>query len=216
MPLAPDALVGRLTEAVKDAADLLPQLAAMLPEPESAGPATGTIGRHAPESAEPWNQPAADAYWNLWFGPGKLVAVLRYALGLPRIPDDELPRGADALATVANLAVAAPVDVLRWTVRRLERWVDLARRIPAIDESEPWVPVPSPPGSTPPPCPYCGTFGLRMQRRRGQVRCALPGCVDGEGNATRARMEPGRMTGEARLVFGDGTTMHWAGEVGGG
>jgi hypothetical protein len=44
----------------------------------------------------------------------------------------------------------------------------------------------------------------------------MPGCRDTDGNATRARMEPGRMTGEARLVFGDGTTMHWAGEMGAG
>ena len=215
MPKPVDALTQRLTDAIRDAEGLLPQLRALLPEPDGTGPATGTIGRHPPESAEPWARAAADAYWNLWFGPGKLVGTLRYALRLSRIRDDRLPVGPEALGKVGDLAAGAPEDTVRYVLRKLERWCDLARRIPAIDESEPWDPVPALPGSSPPACPYCGTFGLRMQRRRGQVRCTFPGCTDSDGDATRARMEPGRMTGEARLVFGDGMTMHWAGEVGG-
>jgi hypothetical protein len=208
-----DDLWARLTEAVTDAEALLPKLQALLPEPDGIGPTTGTIGRHKPTSDEPWNTAVADAYWNLWFGPGQLVGMLRYGLGLPQLPPSEAPVGPDALKAIRNLTPAAPSDLVRHVTGKLERWADLARRIPAIDESEPWTPVPSLPGRAPPECPYCRTFGLRMQRRRGVVRCVMPGCRDGDGNVTRARMEPGRMTGEARLVFGDGTTMHWAGEM---
>lgn len=211
MPKAHDELPGRLIDAIKDAETLLPKLQELLPEPDNTGLKAGTIGRHAPESREPWNQAVADAYWNLWHGTGQLVNYLRHELNLRiwRHP----PTGLKALEAIGRLALSVSRDELGYVVRKLERWADLARRIPAIDESEPWVPVPAVPGGTPPACPYCGTFGLRMQRRRGQVRCALPGCEDGDGNVTRARMEPGRMTGEARLVFGDGTTMHWAGEA---
>jgi hypothetical protein len=210
VPLGTDELTRRLSEAVSDAEALLPALQRLLPEPDGTGPSTGTIGRHAPESDEPWNNIVADAYWNLWFGPGMLIGHLRSALGLPQLA--EPPKGADALKAITNLAAAAETDAVRFVIRKLERWADLARQIPAIDEAEPWEPVPAPPGQTPPECPYCRTFGLRMQRRRGQVRCAMPGCRDADGNATRARMEPGRMTGEARLVFGDGMTMHWSGD----
>jgi hypothetical protein len=212
VPRTVDDLFQRLTAAIQDAEQLLPRLSALLPEPDGTGPATGTIGRHKPSSDEPWNTAAADAYWNLWFGTSKLVDVLRYALDLPKLPETETPKGPDALRAIRNLTPAAPDEMVRYAVRKLERWADLARRIPAIDESEPWTPVPAVKGNTPPECPYCGTFGLRMQRRRGAVRCVMPGCRDGDGNSTRARMEPGRMTGEARLVFGDGTTMHWSGD----
>jgi hypothetical protein len=211
MARSADDLTQRLAEAIDDAAGLLPKLAALLPEPDVIGPTTGTIGRHKPSSTEPWNTAVADAYWNLWFGPAQLVGILRYALDLPQLPRSEVPHGHEALKALANLTPSSPDDHVRFVAGKLERWCDLARRIPAIDESEPWTPVPAPPGRTPPECPYCRTFGLRMQRRRGAVRCVMPGCRDGDGNATRARMEPGRMTGEARLVFGDGTTMHWAG-----
>jgi hypothetical protein len=201
----------RLAEAIRDAEALLPQLQSLLPEPDARGPRTGTIGRHVPESSPPWNSAAADAYWNLWHGPGVLINYLRGELGMHPLTDP--PRGAEGLAALRDLTTSVVRDVQRTVLRKLERWADLARRIPAIDESEPWVPVPAVPDSRPPTCPYCGTFGLRMQRRRGQVRCTMPGCTDGEGNSTRARMEPGRMSGEARLVFGDGMMLHWAGRT---
>jgi hypothetical protein len=46
-----------------------------------------------------------------------------------------------------------------------------------------------------------------MLRRKGEVKCFFPGCLDSDGSPTRARLEPGRMTGEARLIFGDGIMM---------
>lgn len=209
MPKTIDRLSQQLAAAIGEANDMLAPLSRLLPEPDGAGPSTGTIGRSAPESSEPWNGPVADAYWNLWFGPGQLIGMLRYALGLSRIADHALPRGGEALTVVYKLASGAPDDSVRYVIKKLERWVAMAQRIPAIDEAEPWSPVPVVPGADPPSCPYCRTFGLRMQRRRGEVRCFFPNCTDADGNRTGARMEPGRMTGEARLVFRDGTTLHF-------
>ena len=48
-----------------------------------------------------------------------------------------------------------------------------------------------------------------MARRLGMVRCFRPSCTDADGRPTAARMEPGGMTGEGILVFGDDTTMHY-------
>jgi hypothetical protein len=209
MPKTIDALSSRTYDAIADARGMLAPLRLILPHPDGLGPQTSTIGRSAPESSEPWNTPAADAYWNLWFGPGKLVAIMRYGIGLRRRPDDRLPVGDDAYDALANLVPSAPDESLRYAVRRLEQWATMARQVPAIDEAEPWTPVPARPGLTPPECPYCRTFGLRMKRRGGEVRCFFPGCRDADGLPTRASMEPGRMTGEAHLVFGDGTTLHF-------
>jgi hypothetical protein len=212
MPQTIDRLTERLTVAISEARGFLAPLQALLPEPDSTGPQTGTIGRSAPESSEPWNSPAADAYWNLWFGPGKLIGIVRYALGLRRIPDHLLPKGDDAYDVLGRLMPGAPDDTARYVARKLEAWVAMAERVPAIDTGEPWSPVPVVPGATPPECPYCGTFGLRMKRRGGEVRCFFPGCTDADGHRTDARMEPGRMTGEACLVFRDGTTLHFRGD----
>jgi hypothetical protein len=81
VPLLADELTRRLSEAVSDAECLLPALQRLLPELDGTGPSTGTIGRHAPESDEPWNNIVADAYWNLWFGPGMLIGHLRSDAG---------------------------------------------------------------------------------------------------------------------------------------
>lgn len=202
----------RLSDAIADAADMLTAVRSMLPEQTNTGPHTGTIGRHAPESHEPWNQPAADAYWNLHFGPSKLIAGVRYELGLRRVPDDRLPVGWEAMSTLGRLLGAAPEALIKRVTNRLESWATAARRVPGVGEEEDWAPVPAIPGAKPPECPYCGTFGLRMLRLKGEVRCFLPGCRDADGNPTRARMERGKLTGDGMLVFRDGTTLAFGGE----
>jgi hypothetical protein len=194
-----------LSALIADAEAFLIKLEPLLAEPEGSGPDTGTIGRHAPESREPWAPAAASAYWDIYFGAGNLARGMRSAAGL-RLPLFKDAYGSDALAVVRNTAPALGDTPLRWATRQLEQWVAAARSVPAVDEDEPWVPLPRQNGR-PPACPYCRTYGLRMLKRKGEVRCFFPDCHDADGNATRARMEPGRMTGEERLVFGDGTTM---------
>lgn len=198
-------LVQRLGEAIGEARSFLGRLEPLLAEPEASGPDTGTIGRSAPESSEPWAPAAASAYWDLYFGAGTLARGLRSAAGL-RLPLFKDTYGVEALDVVRNMAPAAGETPLLWSVRSLERWVAAARTVPAVDEDEPWTPLPRI-GDQQIACPYCDTYGLRMLRRKGEVRCFFPGCADRDGIPTRARMEPGRMTGEERLIFGDGTTM---------
>jgi hypothetical protein len=196
----------RLVTATSEAGALMTRLQPLLAEPDGAGPDTGTIGRHAPESREPWSLRVAGAYWDLYFGAGEVARAMRGAAGLT-LPVFNDIHGDDALAVIRNMAPAASDRILRGATRKMERMVAAAAAIPDIDETEPWAPLPALPGSHPPACPYCKTYGLRMLRRKGEVRCFFPDCRDADGHPTRARMEPGRMTGEERLVFGDGTTM---------
>jgi hypothetical protein len=196
----------RVDQAIREAEAFLARLEPLLVESDGSGPDTGTIGRHAPESSEPWSKAAASAYWDLYFGAGNLARGMRSAAGL-KLPLFKDTYGPEALAIVRNMAPTASDTVMRWVLGALDKWIDQARQVPDVDESEPWVPMPRRPNGQPLACPYCKTFGLRMLRRKGEVRCIFPDCRDGDGNPTRARMEPGRMTGEERLVFGDGTTM---------
>jgi hypothetical protein len=140
----------RLLSAASDAATLLYRLQPLLAQPESSGPDTGTIGRHAPESREPWAREAAGAYWDLYFGARTMVRELRYALGLlPGVYADVY--GSEALDVIRNLAPSAPDEALRHAARELERLVSRGLAVPAVDEDEPWAPLPARPGRTPPP-----------------------------------------------------------------
>jgi hypothetical protein len=197
-------MLARLLQAADDAEERMLKLHPLLTEQENDGPSIGTIGRHAPESSEPWAMHAASAYWDLYFGAREMARAMRGAARLRR-PCDVC--GAEALVIVRNMAPTAQEFILRGVTRRLERLVRQADAVPAIDEQEEWVPLPRLHGGMPLPCPYCGTYGLRMLRRKGEVRCFFPDCRDADGKPTRARMETGRMTGEELLIFGDGTTM---------
>jgi hypothetical protein len=196
----------RLVTATYEVAGLMARLQPLLSEPDGSGPDTGTIGRHAPESREPWSLRVASAYWDLYFGAGEVARAMRGAAGL-QLPLFNDVHGDDALTVVRNMAPAASEWILRGATRKLEGLVSRARAVPDIDEDEPWVSLPALPGRHPLACPYCRTYGLRLLRRKGEVRCFFPDCRDADGHPTRARMEPGRMTGEERLIFGDGTTM---------
>jgi hypothetical protein len=201
-----DTMQDRLCQATYEASALLGVLQPLMAEPDGSGPDTGTIGRHAPESREPWSMQVAGAYWDIYFGAREVHRALRYLAGLHLHHIDDVC-GADALDMIRNLAPGASDFALRGATHTLEKLVRRARSVPDIDDGEPWAPLPNQPGHAPLACPYCNTYGLRMLRRKGEVRCFFPDCVDSDGHPTRARMEPGRMTGEGRLVFGDGTTM---------
>lgn len=200
----------RLIEAVTDAARALDTLAPLLAEPDGSGPDTGTIGRSAPESSEPWAKEAAGAYFDIYFGAREMARAMRGAAGLRRPIGDEAC-GHAGLDMICNLAPTAQPFILRGVTRMIEKWVRQADAVPALDTSEPWVPLPRDPAGGEIACPYCETYGLRMLKRKGEVRCVFPGCRDADGNPTRARMERGRLTGDGILIFGDGTTLGGAG-----
>lgn len=193
----------RLVDAADEASRRLVRLAPLIAEPDGSGPDTGTIGRHAPESSPPWAQQAADAYYGIYFGAREILRAMRGAADMHR-PVHTC--GEEALGLIRALSWSAQPFVLRGATCTLERLVRQADAVPGIDEAEPWTPLPRINGREI-ACPYCQTFGLRMLKRKGEVRCIFPGCHDRDGNPTRARMEPGRMTGEERLIFGDGTMM---------
>jgi hypothetical protein len=196
-------MAARCYEAVGDARSQLWYLAPLIAESEGSGPDTGTIGRHAPESSEPWAKQAADAYFGIYFGAREFARAMRGAAGMRR-PADVC--GAAALDIVNAMVPISQPFILRGVTRGLEKLVRQAEQVPGVDEGEPWAPLPRVAGSAL-ACPYCKTYSLRMLKRKGEVRCFFPGCRDADGAATRARMEPGRMTGEERLIFGDGTMM---------
>lgn len=204
----------RLLYALREAEALLPVLSALLPETGGRGTQTGVIGRHAPRSSEPWQAEAASAYWTIHAGLREMVNDLRIDRGLYELAwsghDGETGR---VIARIRNLVPVVSADAVRDAAKRAESWVTAARQITDIDEAERWTPVPRVPGAKPPACPYCRTFSLRMARHRGEVRCSFPGCRDGDGNPTRARMEFGARSGEAMLVFGDDTTLHYREEA---
>lgn len=200
-----------LTEATFEVQNLLARLAALLPEPAGLGPSTGTIGRHAPESSEPWNAEVADVFWRVWFGALKLANQMQRGCDQPETEWTRSSHQAQARAwgVIRNLASAVPEDQLARARVRVEGWVNAAQRVRDIDEQDSWVAVPRAPGLPPPVCPYCKTLSLRMAKAREEVRCFYPGCTDLEGRPTKARMEPGRMTGEGTLVFGDDTVVSY-------
>lgn len=171
------------------------------------GPRSGTIGRHAPESKEPWAPEAAAAYMNILHESRTVADRMAVDLGLPLRPGAGWRHGQDGLERIENLASLVTVDVLKYAHRSALRWQNAALRIRDIDQEDAWVPIPRTPGEAMPFCPFCETLQLRLNRRRGLVRCFMPGCVDTGGNVTRARMEYGVGSDRGILVFDDGTTM---------
>lgn len=205
----------RLTTACTDVRKSLDDVAALLPEPQGK-PKTGTIGRHAPESSEPWQGEAAAVYWSIHFGARNLEDVCRVDLGLTPLTPRRGGSAAntdEALRLIGNYATQLSVPILNEARRRAERWASAIDQLSDIDLADAWVPVPRQPGQVPPTCPYCHMFTLRMTVRREIVRCFNPPCRDSDGQPPMARMERGRLTGDGMLVFNDSTVVHYRQEV---
>jgi hypothetical protein len=204
-----------LTTACADVAAALADVRNLLPEPQGK-PRSGTIGRHAPESSEPWQGEAASVYWTIHFGARRLEDACRADVGLPSL---DPPRGGstgntdEALTRIANYGPTLTTRMLAEATRRVDRWVSAIGQLSDIDQADVWVPVPRTPGSLPPACPYCTMFSLRMTVLREIVRCFNPACRDGDGTKPVARMERGRLTGDGMLVFTDGSVIHYRAEA---
>lgn len=210
-----DADAARLTAACTDVRKSLADVAALLPE-QQGKPRVGTIGRHPPESAEPWQGEAAAAYWTIHFGARNVEDVCREHVGLPPLRPRRGGSSAntdEALRMIANCAPTLPADILRAVRARVEKWATMIEQLSDIDLADVWVPVPRQPGALPPACPYCTLFTLRMTVRREIVRCFNPACRDADGRPPIARMERGRLTGDGMLVFADQTVVHYRGEA---
>jgi len=188
---------------------ILDQLEALLPEPV-ADPSTGTTSHHkVTGSPAPWHAEAAAVLLDIHAGARELEADLKYRV-TGRAPE---PRGGSdvntrsALRSIVRLAEALDDDQVKDAARTVGRWVTTARQLRDIDQADRWEPLPRRPGALPPPCEYCATYSLRWNRRSGEVRCVNGDCRDGDGHRPVARMEIGRLTGTAALVWRDGRTV---------
>ena len=174
---------------------------------EPSSPAGGMAPRPA-DAPFPGNSAAFAALMVIWEAVPRLEAALRMAVtGHPG-----LRRGGSAgnflasLGTIPGLSAGLGEDDEAAAARILERLLNVARAVPAIDEAQRWRPVRSR------ACPYCGCYFLAVLldaagRPTGHVEChAHPsvGCRDGNG------LRPAAQTGtDGRgvpcLAWADGT-----------
>lgn len=185
---------------------LLDILSALLPEPVAIA-TVGAYGVHRVSgSPAPWHAEAADVLMAIHAGARELENDMRY-----RVTGNASNRGGsdantrDALAAVVALAPAVSEPAARDAAGLVARWVRQARQVRDVDQADRWVTLPRMPGMSPPPCPYCQTYALRMSRTAGEVRCLNAECLDDDGRRPVARMEYGRLSGDGVLVFRDGS-----------
>lgn len=192
---------------------LLDRLEALLPEPV-AGLSSGGTRRRVAGSPPPWNAEAAAVLLDIHEGARRLEAALRQAvtgrLGERRGASDANTRA--ALRSIVRLVEGLDEDAARDAARTVARWVTAARQLRDIDEADRWEPLPRQPGMLPPACDYCRAYSLRWNRRSGEVRCCTPDCRDEDGQRPVARMEIGRFTGQAALVWRDGRAVVYRSE----
>lgn len=186
---------------------ILDTLEALLPE-QATNPETG--GRHkVTGSPAPWHAEAAAVLFDITEGARRLEASLRRDVS-GRLGDrrgSSRTNTRDALRSAVRLAEALDGDQARDAARIVGRWVTSARQLRDIDLADRWEPLPRIPGHLPPACDYCATYGLRWNRRTGVVRCCNTECSDADGHRPEARIEVGRFTGRASLVWRDGRSV---------
>lgn len=173
--------------------------------PETGGsPATGTMGHHKAASSAPWHQEAGPLLYSIAEEARKLEASLRRdvsgRLGQRRGGSDANTTA--ALLSICRLAYGVPEQDARRAARIISRWIRNARQV--IDQDERAKPVPVRPGRRRPPCPYCGTFSLRVVPRDGAIWCINRGCTDRDGHQPRGTLERSTVTGGGMIVWPDG------------
>lgn len=202
-------VAGRVT----DLREILVVLAELLPEPVTDPTAGNTHTRRGiTGSPAPWHAEAAGILLDIHEGVRRLEASIRRDvtghLGPRRGGSDGNTQA--ALTAITNLTYALNDDQAKQTGRILGIWLSHARQIRDIDLEPSWAPLPSVPGTPPPACPYCRTYGLRFARQSGAVRCANPRCVDTQEQRPYGLIEQGKYTGRAMLVFADGREITYA------
>lgn len=158
-------------------------------------------GGMAPRPADapfPGDAQAFAALMVIWEAIPRLRARLLYELtGHPGMRHPGEPGFLDALAAIPKLAAGLDEDTETWAASALEWLVDVARRVPAIDEAQKWRYVR---GRA---CPYCGCWAVLRVRLdansdpTSHVEChAAPvvrngktvWCIDGNGMRPVAAM----------------------------
>jgi len=163
-------------DLVREACDLLSgymgTLELLVAEPASTQDAAVGMSPRPADTPEPWDASVGRALMDGHEGVRRLEAVLRYVLnGHPGPRRGGSPGNTTAaLTAIPRLAAGLDEDIEAASVRYLERLINGARSVQAIDEAERWRPLPQR------PCPYCRCYFLRVQEdARGQpgpgVRC---------------------------------------------
>lgn len=200
-------------EIARDACDqlagYLPELERLTPEPDDAAFAVpGMTGRPA-ASPLPGNAQALYALTGIHATARQIEAILKYAAGARR-PGPLVTRGGSegntlrALDAIPGLVAVVDHDLFRMVIGELERRLNDARSIPAIDEAQQWRRLRGR------PCPYCGCYFLetlldRSGRSTGHIECHAVGCRD--GNLSRPAAGIGTDEhGRPVLAWADGLT----------
>ena len=188
-----------MQEACDLLAALYPRLAAETPDPDCSAFAAPGVTARPPAAPVPGNAAVIYAKTGIDAAARQLEGILLYNAGSRR--PGPVRGGSDAntlaaLEAIGRLIARADDDLYRMVVAELERRLDEARSVPAIDEAERWRPVPSarlpalrvllPAGA--------GGRGGRAVGPRGVLRPRRGGAVPGGlGGADQARIGPGRV-----------------------
>lgn len=198
-------------DLVREACDLLAgymgTLELLVAEPATPDGPAGITFRHA-ETPEPWHAPTGRALMDAHEGVRRLEAVLRYALnGHPgQRRGGSTGNTMDALAVIPRLAAGLDEDAEASAARVLERWVNEARSVPAIDEAQQWRHLR---GRA---CPYCKlrtTLKVLLDARRrptDHVECRAARsvcCFDANGRRPVATISTDAR-GVPQLEWADG------------
>lgn len=192
---------------------LLPRLQELLPEPV-ADASKGSMQHHkVTGSPAPWHPEAGGVLMTIHAGVRELEDDLRYHVtghtGEGRGGSDA--NTTTALDSIVRLVHGVDDDMARDARHRLDRWIEQARQIRDIGESEKWIPIRVSKG-LPPACLYCNTYSLRVAQQSGRVRCVNPRCADENGDQPRAHIEKNKVDGSAMLVWADGRTTYYYGQ----
>jgi hypothetical protein len=199
-------------DLVQEACDLLSgymgTLELLVAEPSSAQDAAVGMSPRPADTPEPWDAPVGRALMDGHEGVRRLEAVLRYALnGHPgRRRGGSEGNTREALNAIPRLAAGLTEDDEAAAARIVERWVNAARAVAAIDEAQRWRHVR---GRA---CPYCKclvTIKVLLDRNlqpTGYVECrsaASVRCTDANGRRPSAHIRTDAR-GDLVLAWDDG------------
>src|SRR6185437_9619091 len=156
-------------DLVQEACDLLSgymgTLEELVAEPSATQNAAVGMSPRPADTPEPWDATVGRALMDGHEGVRRLEAVLRYTLnGHPgQRRGGSTGNTMAALNAIPKLAAGLDEDDEAVAARIIERWVNAARAVAAIDEAQRWRHVPSR------ACPYCRCYFLRvLEDARGQ------------------------------------------------
>ena len=152
---------------------LYPRLARETPDPDCSAFAAPGVTARPPAAPVPGNAAVIYAKTGIDAAARDLEHILLYNAGSRRPGPARGGSDANTLAAleaIGRLIARADDDLYRIVVAELERRLDEARSVPAIDEADRWRAVPSR------PCPFCGCGTLHVLedaagQPAGRVEC---------------------------------------------